>query len=167
MKTAMRLLLPALLAVVFVAQVRRSSDLLRAQHLLWSVELRTLAILRSGTMDKVKLSGNIAALTEAQKLDPAEVAIPTLIGSENLILGKLEPARSAYLTAYRLEPRPEILLNLGKVAYSQGKNVRAVYFFVRAVLLDLRMMKEVPEDLRERVSDALRSQDDADGADEN
>ena len=91
MKTVMRFLLPVLLAVVCVAQVRRSSELTKAQHLLWSVERRTLAILRGGAIDKVKLTGNIAALTDAQKLDPAEVAIPTLIGSEYLILGKLEP----------------------------------------------------------------------------
>ena len=166
MKTAMRFLLPVLLAVVCVAQVRRSSELTKAQHLLWSVERRTLAILRGGAIDKVKLTGNIAALTDAQKLDPAEVAIPTLIGSEYLILGKLEPARSAYFAAHRLEPRPEILLNLGKVGYSQGWHERAAHFFAQAVLLDPRMMKEVPEDFRARVSDALRSQDDADGANE-
>lgn len=167
MKTLQRLLLPVLFAVLCVAQVRRSSELLRAQHLLWSVERRTLAILRGGSLDKVKLTGNVAALSEAQRLDPAEVAIPTLIGSQFLMLGQLEPARSAYLTAYRLEPRPEILLNLGKVFYSQGRSVRAAHYFGRAVLLDPRMMKEVPEDFRQRVSDALRSQDDPDGADEN
>ena len=160
MKTAVRFLLPVLLAVVCVAQVRRSSELTKAQHLLWSVERRTLAILRGGAIDKVKLTGNIAALTDAQKLDPAEVAIPTLIGSEYL-------ARSAYFAAHRLEPRPEILLNLGKVGYSQGWHERAAHFFAQAVLLDPRMMKEVPEDFRARVSDALRSQDDADGANEN
>ncbi len=167
MKRALRLLLPALLALAVVAQVRRSSDLMRAQHLLWSVERRTVVLMRSGSLDKVKLRGNIDALEDARKLDPAEVGIPTLIGSNHLLLGELEPARQAYFAANRLESRPEIVLNLGKVSYSQGWPKRAVHFFAQAVLLDPRMMKEVPEDFREKVSDALRSQDDADGANEN
>ena len=159
MKLAMRLLLPALLAVAVVAQVRRSSDLMRAQHLLWSVERRTLAMLRSGDLDKVKLRGNLEALADARVLDYAEVAIPTLQGSQHLMLGEIEPARSDYFIAYRLEPRPEILINLGKVCYSQGARKRAAQFFAQAVLLDPRMMKEVPEDFRTTVSDALRRED--------
>ena len=75
-------------------------------------------------------------------------------------------ARIAYTVAYELEPRPEILINLGKVCYSQGATKRAARFFAQAVLLDARMMKEVPEDFRDKVSDALRSQDDSYGADE-
>jgi len=165
-KRALRFLLPALLALAIVAQVRRSSDLMRAQHLLWSVERRTVAMLRSGALDKPKLRAHLEALADAQKLDPAEVAIPTLIGSQHLMLGELEPARQAYFAANRLEPRPEILLNLGKVGYSQGGRARAVQFFARAVRLDPRLLREVPQDLQGAVSDALRGQDDANGTDE-
>jgi Tfp pilus assembly protein PilF len=164
MKLAMRLLLPGLLAIAFVAQLQRSADLTRAQHLLWSVERRTMAMMRSGSFDKVKLRGNIEALNDAQRLDPAEIGVPTLIGSQHLLLGEPEAARRAYQAANRLESRPEIILNLGKVGYSQGWPKRAVHFFSQAVLLDPRMMKEVPEDFREKVSDALRSQDDPDSA---
>lgn len=166
MKLAMRFLLPALLAVAVVAQVRRSSDLMRAQHLMWGVELRTRAIMRSGSFDKVKLRGNIEALRDAQALDPAEIGIATLIGSQYLLLGELESARKAYWAANLLEPRPEIILNLGKTCYSQNQPMRAARFFAQAVLLDPRLIQEVPEDFRARVLDALRSQDDADGADE-
>ena len=42
MKLALRLVLPVLLALAVVAQVRRSSELMRAQHLIYSVERRTL-----------------------------------------------------------------------------------------------------------------------------
>jgi len=167
MKRALQLLLPALLALAVAAQIRRSSDLMQAQHLLWSVERRTMVLMRSGALDKVKLRGHIDALYDAKKLDPAEVGIPTLIGSNHLLLGEVEAARRAYFEANKLESRPEIILNLGKVGYSQGWPKRAVHFFAQAVLLDPRMMKEVPEDFREKVSDALRSQDDTDGADEN
>ncbi|MEO8198316.1 MAG: tetratricopeptide repeat protein [Thermoanaerobaculia bacterium] len=166
MKLAMRLLLPALLLVAVVAQVRRSSDMMRAQHLIYSVERRTLAMLRTGDLDKAKLRAHLAALEDARKLDWAEVQILTLTGGQHLMLGEIEPARRAYIMAYRLEPRPEILINLGKVCYSQGAVKRAAHYFAQAVLLDPRMMKEVPEDFREKVSDALRSQDDANGADE-
>ncbi len=167
MRNVRRFLLPALLALAFVAQVRRSSDLMRAQHLLWSVERRTTEMLRTGTIDRVKLRGNLQALADARQLDLAEVAVPTLMGSQYLMLGELEPARRAYVTANRLEPRPEILVNLGKVNYSQGAVKRALRDFAQAVLLDPRMMQEVPQEFQQKVSDALRSQDDANGADEN
>lgn len=167
MRSALRFLLPALLALAVVAQVRRSSDLMRAQHLLWSVERRTMVMLRTGALDKPKLRAHLEALSDARKLDFAEVAIPALMGSQHLMLGELEPARRAYATAKLLEPRPEILVNLGKVNYSQGATKRALRDFSQAVLLDPRLMQEVPKDFRQQVSDALRSQDDANGADEN
>ncbi len=167
MKIALRFLLPVLLALAVVTQVRRSSDLMRAQHLLWQVEKRTLAMLRTGVPDKTKLRGNLAALADARQLDYAEVAIPTLMGSQYLMLGELEPARRAYLTANQLEPRPEILVNLGKVNYALGERKRALRNFSQAVRLDARLLQEVPEDFRAAVSDALRSQNDADRANEN
>lgn len=166
MKLALRFLLPALLAFAVVAQVRRSSELMRAQHLLYSVERRSMAMLRTGDLDKVKLRAHVAALAEAQKLDWAEVQIPTQIGSQHLMLGELEPSRRAYSSALQLEPRPEILVNLGKVCYSQGAMKRAIRYFGQAALLDPRMLKEVPPDLLAAVSDALRSQDDPYGPDE-
>lgn len=166
MKVAQRLLLPLLLALAVVAQVRRSSDLTRAQHLLYSVDRRSAAMMRSGDLDKAKLRAHLVALADAGKLDPAEVAIPTMKGGQHLMLGELGLARGAYVEAFRLEPRPEILVNLGKVRYSQGARLRAVRFFSQAVLLDPRMMKEVPADIQEAVSDSLRRQNDPYGPDE-
>jgi hypothetical protein len=166
MRSALRVLLPLLLAVAFVAQLRRSSDLMKAQHLLWGVERRTLAMLRSGDMDPVKLRGHLAALADARRFDPAEVAVPTLQGSQHLMLAETEPARRAYYAANQLEPRPEILVNLGKVNYSIGAQKRAVTHFAQAVLLDPRLLKEVPPDLQETVSDALRRHDNPYRADE-
>jgi tetratricopeptide (TPR) repeat protein len=164
MKKALRWLLPALLALAVVAQVRRSSELMRAQHLLFSVERRTLAMLHGGALDKPKLRAHLEALADARKLDRAEVAILTLIGSQHLMLGELELARRAYLSANRLEPRPEILINLAKVEYSQGAFERALNYFGDAVLLDPHLLREVPETLRAAVSNALRGEDDANGA---
>ena len=172
MKLVLRLLLPALLAVGLVAQAQRAANLTRAQRLCNMVERRTLAMLRSGDLDKAKLRAHVAALGDAQKLDRADVAIPTLLGSQHLMLGELALARKVYLAAQRLEPRPEILVNLGKVSYSQAQGERAVRYFARAVALDPWLEREVPESLRAAVAaaakslDALRSQDDADGADE-
>ena len=57
-----------------------------------------------------------------------------------------------------------------RAVVAQGE--RAVRYFARAVALDPWLEREVPESLRAAVSaaakslDALRSQDDADGADE-
>ncbi len=175
MKLVLRLVFPALLALGLIAQVQRAADLTRAQRLCNSVERRSMAMLRSGDLDKAKLRAHVAALSDARKLDRADVAIPTLLGSQHLMLGELEPARQVYFAANRLEPRPEILVNLGKVSYSQAQTERAVRYFARAVVLDPRLMKEVPASLQTAVSagleglqglDALRSQDDADGADE-
>ena len=172
MKLALRLLLPALLAVGLVAQAQRAAHLTRAQRLCNMVERRTLAMLRSGDLDKAKLRAHVAALGDAQKLDRADVAIPTLLGSQHLMLGELALARKVYLAAQRLEPRPEILVNLGKVSYSQAQGERAARHFARAGALDPWLEREVPESLRAAVAaaakslDALRGQDDADGADE-
>ncbi|MEO8276739.1 MAG: hypothetical protein ABI639_11015 [Thermoanaerobaculia bacterium] len=167
MKVLQRLLLPALMLLLVVGQLRRSSDLTRAQHLLYSVDRRTVAMLRANAVDKTKLRGHLEALADAQRLDPAEVATPTLQGSQHLMLGELEPARQAYFVANRLESRPEILLNLGKVWYSSGGFDRAVRYFALAVRVDPHLLQEVPESMRQRVSDALRSQDDAHGTNEN
>ena len=93
------------------------------------VERRTLAMLRGGDLDKAKLRAHVAALGDARQLDRADVAIPTLLGSQHLILGELALARKVYLAAQRLEPRPEILVNLGKVSYSQAQGERAVRYF--------------------------------------
>lgn len=167
MSRVLRFVLPVLLALAVAAQMERSSGLMRAQHLLYSVDRRTLAMLRTGTLDKAKLRAHLDALADAQALDWAEVATPTLVGSQHLMLGELEPARTAYFTALQLEPRPEILINLGKVCYSQGSWKRAVRYFAQAALLDPRLLQEVPQELAQQVSDALRSQNDTDGADEN
>ncbi len=139
---------------------------MKAQHLLWGVERRTLAMLRSGELDKIKLRGHLGALADARRLDPAEVAVPVLQGSQHLMLGEAEPARRAYYAANQLEPRPEILVNLGKVNYSIGAQKRAVTHFAQAVLLDPRLIKEVPPALEATVLDALRRQDDPYGPDE-
>jgi hypothetical protein len=172
MRLALRLLLPALLAIGFIAQVQRAANLTRAQRLCNMVERRTMAMLRGGGLDKAKLRAHVAALGDAQKLDRADVAIPTLLGSQHMMLAELELARRVYLAANRLEPRPEILVNLGKVSYSQAQAERAVRYFARAVALDPWLQREVPESLRPAVAvaakslDALRGEDDADGADE-
>lgn len=172
MRPALRLLLPALLAIGVLAQAQRAANLTRAQRLCNMVERRTLAMLRGGGLDKAKLRAHVAALGDAQRLDRADVAIPTLLGSQHMMLAELELARRVYLAANRLEPRPEILVNLGKVSYSQAQAERAVRYFARAVALDPWLQREVPESLGPAVAvaakslDALRSEDDADGADE-
>jgi cytochrome c-type biogenesis protein CcmH/NrfG len=165
LKLVGRLLLPLVLGVLVFAQIRRGSELLQAQRLLYSVERRTMAMLRSGELEPAKMRAHLQALADARELDPAEVAVPVLEGSQYLMLGELEPALAAYLTAKRLEPRPEILINLGKICNSKREHKRTLHFFSLAVLLDAQLIREVPEPLRQPVLDALRSQDDADGAD--
>lgn len=149
MKRLARWVLPALLLLAFALDLRRSGDIVRAQRLLRAVEGRTVAMLKSGNLQRPLLLAHVEALRDALRLDPADVAIRVAIGSEYLLLGDLERARLAYEEALAFEPRPEILLNLGKVALAAGDEERARAHFARAVRLDPLMRREVPEGHRD------------------
>ena len=166
MRPASRWVAPALLAALLVAHGQMSLHRLRAQRLLWSVESRTIALLQTRSLTRQQIAAHLHALADAERLDPSEVGIPTAIGGQHFLLGQTEAARTAYRRARQLEPRPEILLNLGKLRLMEGQRRAAVVLITRAVALDPWLKREVPAELLEPVLDALRSEYRPDGADE-
>lgn len=149
MRWLARWALPALLLVALVLAVRRSGDIVRAQRVLRAVEGRTMAMIQSGNLQRPLLLAHVEALRDAMRLDPADVAIRVALGSEYLLVGDLEKARVAYEAALAFEPRPQIVLNLGKVALAAGDEEEARVQFARAVKLDPLLRPQVPERLRD------------------
>jgi len=167
MRPASRWLAPGLMAALLLAHGQFSLHRLRAQRLLWSVETRTIALLQARSLTRQQIAAHLNALADARDLDPGEVGIPAAIGGQHFLLGQTEAAIEAYERADRIEPRPEIFLNLGKLALLEERRERAIEYFVRAVALDPWLKLELLEELREPVLDALRREYRPDGADQN
>ena len=158
------LVLPAILLVLCGLQIKRAGELIRAQRLLWAVEARTLAMIRTQSLQRPIVDAHLRALTDAARLDPGEVAIRVAIASQHFLRGDYASALSAYRVAFRLERRPEILLNIGKTHQMMGRKEQAIHSYARALRLDPALRLEIPEEYRARVSKALRRQYDPDGA---
>ena len=62
MKRLARWVLPALLLLAFALDLRRSGDIVRAQRLLRAVEGRTVAMLKSGNLQRPLLLAHVEAL---------------------------------------------------------------------------------------------------------
>jgi tetratricopeptide (TPR) repeat protein len=159
----LRFAAPAILLAAFVLALREAGDILRAQRLVRAVEARTLLMMRSGQLQRPLLLAHVAALADAKRLDPAEVAARVATGSEYLLLGDYAKARAAYEEALALEPRPEIYLNLGKAWLGENEPARAREQFARALKGDPNLAREIPADLA-AASDPLRGENDPDGA---
>ena len=147
-RAALPWLLPAALFAAFVLDLRWSANIVRSQRLVRAVEGRTLAMIQSGKLQRSLILSHIAALEDAKRLDPAEVASRVALGSEHFLLSDFVAARAAYVDALELEPRPEILLNLGKSYYAAGDPEPSKPYFARAVNLDPSLAREVPEAVR-------------------
>jgi tetratricopeptide (TPR) repeat protein len=118
-------------------------------------------------MQRALLRAHVAALEDARRLDPAEVAIRVALGSEHFLLGDFTAARAAYDDALALEPRPEIYLNYGKTWHAEGEEERALSYFARAMKLDPSLRRDVPASARRTLSDPLGGQHDANRAQQN
>jgi Tfp pilus assembly protein PilF len=161
---ALRIGIPVLFLAAFVLHLREAGGIVRAQRLLQAVESRTLAMIRSGNLQRPLLLSHVKALEDAKRLDPGEVAIRVAEGSEYFLLGDLTRARVAYEAALALEPRPEIYLNLGKVYLAAGELGRAQEQFARALKGDPHLKREVPASARSEASESPGGQDDPHGA---
>ncbi|MEZ5312279.1 MAG: hypothetical protein R2862_00835 [Thermoanaerobaculia bacterium] len=164
MSSGRYLVLPAVLLALLGLQVKRGTELIRASRLLWAVEGRTLSMIRARTLQPVHVAAHLTALADAARLDPAEVGIQVAIGSQYFVRGDFEKALATYREARRLEARPEILLNMGKANQMLGRKSAALFHYGRAVRLDPALLREVPEEVRGAVSEALRSENDPHGA---
>ena len=151
MKNLPRLLLAAALAAALVAQALRARDLSRAQTVLRSVEARSSEIARGTSVDSRVLRAHLLALDDAQRLDPAEVAIPIARGNQYLLLGAYESAIEAYRAAQRLERRPETHLNLAEALLRLDRRDEAIAELALVLRLDPMLGKRVPGELEAEV----------------
>jgi len=143
--------LAAALAAALVAQVLRARDLSRAQTVLRSVEARSSEIARGTSVDSRVLRAHLLALDDAQRLDPAEVAIPIARGNQYLLLGAYESAIEAYRAAQRLERRPETHLNIAEAMLRLDRRKDAVAELASVLRLDPMLARRIPRELEEEV----------------
>ena len=136
------------LLVGLLWQTDRWRDRMTASRALRQVELLTMAALSSGRAPRGLIPANLEALRRAAALDPLEVGIPIARGSQHLLLRNHRAAIEAYEEAARLEPRPEIDLNLGRALLDAGRPEEARVHFQRAVRLSPHLASLVPEHLR-------------------
>jgi len=133
----------ALVVAALVAQGARAQRLLGANRRLHAAEVTSLRAAQLGARRGPLLEANLAVLRDAQRMDPAEVAIPLARGSVLYLLGRLEPAIAAYREALRLEPRPEIYLNLGRALRAHGEVAEGEREMARAARLDPLLAAEL------------------------
>ncbi len=132
------------LAAAFLGQLRHTISRLGASRALHHVELRSKAALAAGRSSKILFAENLQILRRAAELDPLEVGVPIARGTQHLLLGSGEAAQEAYLDALRLEPRPEIYLNLGRAQLLARTPDAARKSFGTAVTLDPKLDEFIP-----------------------
>ncbi len=140
--------LVALLAVALAWQTARTRDRLEAGRLLAQVEARTQEALARRRAPSTMFAEHLAWLDRAAQLDPLDVGIPIARGTQYLLLRRPDEAVAAYEAASRLEPRPEIDLNLGRALWMKGDHTRARAVFARAIRLNPLLAGEVPAEAR-------------------
>ncbi|HBL29451.1 MAG TPA: hypothetical protein DD490_21675 [Acidobacteria bacterium] len=131
-----------LLGLALLAQTVRWQNRMTASRVLRSVETVTMAAVRARRADP--LPANIDLLRRAAERDPLEVGIPIARGSQHLLLGQSQAAIDAYEEALRLEPRPEVYLNLGRAYDLAGRSEDAAHAFALALRIDPRLLPQVP-----------------------
>ncbi len=133
-----------LLVAALVGQLRLTVSRLGASRALDQVELRSKAALAAGRASRILFAENLQVLRRAAELDPLEPGVPIARGAQHLLLGSAEAAEEAYLDALRLEPRPEIYLNLGRAQLLAGTPDAARKSFGTAVTLDPNLGQFIP-----------------------
>jgi tetratricopeptide (TPR) repeat protein len=136
------------LGLALVGQTVRWWERLTASRLLNTAERLTMPAYHARRTDV--LYANIGRLRRAGRLDPLEVGIPIARGSQRYLLRQPQAAIDAYEEALRLEPRPEIYLNLGRAFNLAGRTEEAGRAFGLALKLDPRLWPDVPAVYRDR-----------------
>jgi tetratricopeptide (TPR) repeat protein len=122
----------------------RAGRLLGANRRLRAVEITSLRAAQLGKQGEPLLRVNLAVLREAERMDPAEIGLLVARGSVYYLLGRMEDAVAGYQDALRLEPRPEIYLNLGRALAALGRRAESDAAVERAVRLDRRLASQRP-----------------------
>jgi tetratricopeptide (TPR) repeat protein len=133
------------LGLALAGQTVRWRERMAASRILKAVEGRTLTARRTS-----QLRENIKQLRRAGRLDPLEIGIPIARGSQYYLLRQSQAAVDAYEEALRLEPRPEIYLNLGRALELAGRKEEAGRAFRLALRIDPRLGQEVPPEYHDR-----------------
>jgi tetratricopeptide (TPR) repeat protein len=133
----------ALVLAALFAQTSRGRALVGANQRLRAVEVTSLAAARQGERAEPLLLANLSVLREAERMDPADVALRVARGSVYFLLGRMEQAVASYEDAQRLEPRPEIYFNIGRAKLALGDRGAADTAFARAIRIDPRLAKEL------------------------
>jgi tetratricopeptide (TPR) repeat protein len=137
-----------LLTLALLAQTGRLRDRLTAGRILRQAELISMAMIARGERPRQYLSKNLEMLRRAAVLDPTQVGIPIARGTQYLLLGNGRSAAAAYGDALKLEPRPEVHLNLGRALVMAGEPEKAREQFRIALRLDPNLAQVVPAELR-------------------
>ena len=117
----------------------------QAAHLRRQVETASLAQAAGGRVVPTWVAASLRDLRRAAALDPLDPGIPMLVGSQYLLLNRSQEAVAAYQEALALEPRPEFYLNLGRALTQAGDEEAAREAFHKAVVLDWRLRRHVPQ----------------------
>lgn len=136
------------LGLALVAQTVRWWERMDASRILNTVERTTLPAYNARRTDV--LYTYIELLRRAGRLDPLEIGIPIARGSLYYLLRQPQEAVDTYEEALRLEPRPEIYLNLGRALELAGRKEEAGRAFRLALRIDPRLSQHVPPEYRDR-----------------
>ena len=137
------------LAAASLLRYQGARELLEAQRLRRSAEMRTNQMLAAGRVEPRLVGAHLSALEDAARRDPADVAIRLARGNQYLLLGSLRAAIDAYRDAQRFERRPETHLNLGQALARSGCDAEAETEWSWAVRLDPTLRRELPHGWRQ------------------
>jgi len=137
-----------LLLLALLAQTGRLRDRLIAGRMLRQVELLSMAAIARNQLPRGLVAANLELLRQAEALDPTEIGIPIARGTQYLLLSNGSSAAASYRAALKLEPRPEVYLNLGRALAADGQLEEAREQFRIALRLDPNLAPMVPPQLR-------------------
>lgn len=140
---------PCLLAAL-LGQTVEGAHWLRASQTVKAVEARTVEVVRMGRAPAQLLHANVVELERAARLDPSNVGVLIALGSQYLVMRVPDTAIETYRRALRLEPRPEIYLNIARAYLMEGNRASARRNFRLALRLSPGLRREIPREFRHR-----------------
>lgn len=143
-RTVLGLALCGLALAALGLETARAGRLLGANRRLRAVEITSLRAAQLGKQGEPLLLANLTVLRDGERMDPAEIGLRMARGSVYYLLGRMEDAVSGYQDALRLEPRPEIYLNLGRALAALGRRAESDAAVARAIRLDSRLASQRP-----------------------
>lgn len=107
------------------------------------VEQNSITMTSRGVVSPPILSRHLELLARAGELDPTNVTIPLMRGSQYLLLRNTDAALRAYGEALTLEARAEIYLNIGSTHMIAKDEDAAAEAFQKAIDLDHKYRRDL------------------------